>query len=451
MSAHQPLTVAPAHQKPESIRFVRGVRRAWAAPAAMLLALVTRLPGFTRPGFLVFDEQYYVSNAADLIQWGSVHGRFTQPPLGQWLIASGIGAFGFDPFGWRIASLIAGVLTVGVVAAAVRRLTRDEFLAFWAAAFCALDGVMFTMGRIGMLDVFVGLFVALAVWGMVVLLDRAVVDHRRLRIVGVATLVAAGGAGSVKWFAALTIPVVLVCMVIADRRSLSDGGARRRAAVVSLVLAVAVPGVVYLASWAPQQLGPDAWSPSRFVHTHEHVIRFHEDLAPKNSNAAPATTWFLVSRPTRLFAQNCANPAARRGSGPCHDQPADTGSLILALPNPMVWLVCLASLAGLVVGIVRRRTAIGVALLAVVASQWGPWLIGSRWAYTYYLTAIIPTLLIAAAWQIGRKRSRRRRTILIGSLLVTGALFVFFYPVWTGHALSNDQLAQRIWWWGWPD
>ncbi len=131
----------------------------WAAPAAMAIAAVVRTPGLTRPGVLVFDEQYYAPGAAEMLQWGAVHGLAKHPPLGWWLIASGIEVFGFNPLGWRIAALLAGVATVGAVSAAVRRLTGDQRLAFLAGLLCALDGVMFSLGRLAMLDVFVGLFV----------------------------------------------------------------------------------------------------------------------------------------------------------------------------------------------------------------------------------------------------------------------------------------------------
>ena len=94
---------------------------------------------------------------------------------------------------------------------------------------------------------------------------------------------------------------------------------------------------------------------------------------------------------------------------------------------------------------------IGIGLLAVVATQWGPWIFNRRWAYTFYLTAIIPTLIVAAAWLVGPKRARRLRVPLVGVMVVAVGLFVFFYPVWVGRALPNSGLSRRIWWWGWPD
>ena len=215
----------------------------WATPLAMAVAVVTRIPGLGQPGVLVFDEQYYAPGAAEMLQWGAVHGLAKHPPLGWWLIASGIEVFGFTPTGWRVASLIAGVATVGAVSAAARRLTGDQRLALAAGLLCALDGVMFTTGRLGMLDSFVGLFVALTVWALAVAWTTPKVDDRSRRRAHVLALVAAGLGTSVKWSVAPIVVVVLGSMLATDWTLPRPD--RIRAMVFSLVVAVATP-----AHWA---------------------------------------------------------------------------------------------------------------------------------------------------------------------------------------------------------
>ena len=204
----------------------------------------------------------------------------------------------------------------------------------------------------------------------------------------VLALVAVGLGTSVKWSVVPLVVVVLGSMLATDWTL--PRADRRRAMVFSLVVAVAIPAGLYAVAWAPRQLGPAAFTPSTFVHDQRSVLDFHTGLEARNSNAAPATTWFVIDRPARLFVQDCANPAARRGDGPCHGVSPHSGALLLALPNPLTWAVCLAALAGLIWRLVRRRRAIGIGLLAIVATQWGPWIFNRRWAYTFYLTAIIP-------------------------------------------------------------
>ena len=96
-----------------------GPMPAWTRLDTALLVLVTavaaaiRLWGLGTPDQLVFDEIFYAQNACLLAATPDVCGiaapvSAAHPPLGQWLIAAGIAIFGYDPFGWRVASAVAG-------------------------------------------------------------------------------------------------------------------------------------------------------------------------------------------------------------------------------------------------------------------------------------------------------------------------------------------------------
>src|SRR3712207_9303598 len=94
------------------------------------------------------------------------------PPLGKWLIAGGIGLFGYDSFGWRFPSAVAGSIAVVVLTRLTRRLTGSTLLGLVAGLLLALDGLAFTLSRIGLLDVFLQVFVLSAVACLVVDRDR---------------------------------------------------------------------------------------------------------------------------------------------------------------------------------------------------------------------------------------------------------------------------------------
>ena len=101
-------------------------------PAAVLgVAAATRLIALDQPGVLVFDETYYVKDAASLLELG-YEGRWpdgadeafaagtppavtesaafvAHPPLGKWVIALGMLAFGpASPYGWRFGVAVSG-------------------------------------------------------------------------------------------------------------------------------------------------------------------------------------------------------------------------------------------------------------------------------------------------------------------------------------------------------
>ncbi len=110
------------------------------------------------PGTFVFDEIYYAQDACTYLSWGSsVCGIATEvswvhPPVGKWLIAAGIWAFGNNPLGWRVMSALAGTLTVALVYLLARRLTGSWLAAAVASGVLALDPLSIISSRVAMLD-----------------------------------------------------------------------------------------------------------------------------------------------------------------------------------------------------------------------------------------------------------------------------------------------------------
>lgn len=159
----------------------------WAVSLAVaLLALFFRLWKLGSPRKFLFDETYYakdawsmlhhgyarnyVENANDRIIDGHTTGIWkdttemvVHPEVGKWLIALGEKAFGMDPFGWRVASAVAGALMVLVMCRLALRLTGSVLLGAIAGLLLAFDGLHFVLSRLALLDIFVALFLLMAV------------------------------------------------------------------------------------------------------------------------------------------------------------------------------------------------------------------------------------------------------------------------------------------------
>ncbi|MGZ8438690.1 MAG: phospholipid carrier-dependent glycosyltransferase, partial [Candidatus Limnocylindrales bacterium] len=85
----------------------------------------------------------------------------------QLLIFDGAGtsasiAIGSHAFAWRLPGVIAGALTVGLLFLLARILFRRRIVAVLAGLFALADGMFFVQARIGMNDVYVGLFIIAA-------------------------------------------------------------------------------------------------------------------------------------------------------------------------------------------------------------------------------------------------------------------------------------------------
>ena len=127
-------------------------------------------------GGLIFDEAYYV-NASRVILGlpvaegdhyaGSPAGldpNIEHPPLGKALIAGSMAIFGDGPLGWRLPSIIAGLIVIAAVYLLVRAAGETTALAFGVAAFVALDNLMLVHGRIATLDMLVLAPILVAAW-----------------------------------------------------------------------------------------------------------------------------------------------------------------------------------------------------------------------------------------------------------------------------------------------
>lgn len=162
----------------------------WIYPLCVtILAFGLRLVDLAEPKRFAFDETYYAKDAWSLLNNGYIQthvddvdgnadneinddvlaghtdGIWTgdpslavHPDVGKWLIALGEKAFGMDPFGWRIASAVAGALMVLVMCRLARRMTGSTLLGCVAGTLLMLDGLHFVLSRLALLDIFLALF-----------------------------------------------------------------------------------------------------------------------------------------------------------------------------------------------------------------------------------------------------------------------------------------------------
>ena len=478
----------------------------WAAPAGVVaLAAAARLWNLGHPDVLVFDETFYVKDAWTLSQngyessWtgdadaafnaGDVNG-FTDepsfvvhPPLGKWLIALGMLAFGPNPFGWRIAVAVVGVLAVVLLMTIAQRLTGSRLLATIAGFLFAISGNAIVMSRVSLLDSFLMFFALLGAGA--VLLDReqsaarlALWRSRHSSDWGPALwfrpwLVAAGAAfgaaAAVKWnglyFLAAFAVYTLVVDAVARRRAgipFWFTGTVLKQAPVSFLLTVPAAITVYLASWTgwfvtdggydrdwAQQPG-NAWTGAlswvplplqSLWHFETSVYAYHVGENRPHPYQANPLTWLLMVRPTSMFYESVDDGAA--------------GQSIAGIANPIVWWASVAAAAYLFYRLIRRREwRVGFVLLGLGAGYL-PWLLYlNRTVFQFYTIAFEPYLLLALTLCIGMllgspEDDRWRRTnglATVGVFLGVALLVsIYFYPLWTGITADYWFIASHWW------
>ena len=442
-------------------------------------AAAVRLAGLTTPTGFVFDEIFYARNACrfviDTARCGIddlVSGA--HPPLGNWLIGIGIRLFGYDEFGWRIASVVAGTLGVALLYVLLRRLLAGHVSASAAtagatagAALLATDFLHLVQSRVAMLDSLVTMLVIAVV--LCVVLDGGrrrgtrgedLGAPRWLRIVSLgrpwrlAAGIALGSAVAVKWsggYVAIGLVGLLVAWEVAASASRPGetggrsalGDAFRREVGPSLVLLGAVPLIVYLASYIGRVDGDlmalpwregSAW---RGILEHQlAMLRFHIGLAGDHPYESAPWSWILLKRPV-AYSFAASTDAYRE---------------VLAIGNPLTWWP--GAVALVAVGVRWARSGASVArpelvILVAALSTYAPWLVlsGSRsQVFIWYLLPTIPFLYAALGLWAALAWSSRPGRIGIGlAALAVAVSFVFIYPILTAAPLTPDAWRSRIW------
>ena len=143
----------------------------------LLAAFVLRAIWITVPqGSLIFDEAYYVTAARVLLGWplatgahyaGSALGldpNTEHPPLGKVLMAGSMALFGDNGLGWRLPSIIFGMIALVAVYRIVLAAGESRWLGVLAVGFFAFDNLALVHSRIGTLDIMVLAPLLLASW-----------------------------------------------------------------------------------------------------------------------------------------------------------------------------------------------------------------------------------------------------------------------------------------------
>jgi predicted membrane-bound dolichyl-phosphate-mannose-protein mannosyltransferase len=119
------------------------------------------------PGLLIFDETYYVNLARILLrlpQQPNVWPNATpgidsvnqeHPLLAKLMIALSMSILGDNAWGWRIPSVIFGLLSIFVLYLLVKKTSKDSLIALIGTFVFSFDTLVFVHSRIATLDIFV--------------------------------------------------------------------------------------------------------------------------------------------------------------------------------------------------------------------------------------------------------------------------------------------------------
>jgi len=421
-----------------------------AAIAPILIAIaafLVRIINLGSPKGLVFDEVYYVDGARDLLKYGvEVNGSdpefIVHPPVGKWLIASGIKLFGDNEFGWRFASAVFGTLLILLFARLVHVLFYSPLLTALGAALMALVGLLLVHSRTALLDLFLTFFTLLGV----------LLWHRNRHIwAGIAFGLAIGCKWSAIYFVAIIGLVAVYRILIAHdiRKTLKPIAAKF--AQYGLL-----PVFVYTLTWAGWFMSDRGWSRqssknplSSWIHYHSEMLNFHTGLTATHPYQANPWSWLIMGRPTSFFydspkgcsAENCAQE-------------------VLALGTPLLWWVGSIAIA-VVVGywiksLINHRIDNAANLVVLgLAAGYLPWFaMQQRTVFTFYAIIIEPFLILAIIYCAKLLLASGLKPVvsqsIVGSVIALIVVcFLYFIPLFTGQIITYEDWNLRMWFESW--
>ena len=415
-----------------------------------LLSFALRLWNLDLPKKPVFDEVYYVDGARDLLRHGvEVSGNspefIVHPPIGKWCISLGIRLFGNNEFGWRFSVAVAGTITILLVAAIAKKLFHSNHLATLAALLMALDGLHLVHSRTALLDLFLTLFILLAI-------NSWLKDHFWRSGIWF------GLALGTKWSAVYFLAVFALLAIYRDRKRLQTWSHLLSKRFWQFFV---LPVTVYTASWTGWFISSKGWdrqwatdtgfwkfipAPLRSLwHYHAEMLGFHTGLIEKHAYQANPWSWLIMGRPTSFFYESPKTCGAK-----------DCSQEVLALGTPFLWWSATLALAVVigywVVGIIRRESdSPATLILAGVVAGYLPWfLFQKRTVFSFYAIVFEPFMILALVYCakkfLGEQPWTRNRKIVVALVLLAIAWnFFYFLPLFNGTVIPYDQWHQRMW------
>ncbi|MCF8546653.1 MAG: phospholipid carrier-dependent glycosyltransferase [Microbacteriaceae bacterium] len=441
----------------------------------LVLASLIRLVNLQSPRALVFDEVYYVRDAwtmwnlgyeAEWVAAGDFAGgdvnSFTRigdfiahPPLGKWIIGSGMALFGPEnPFGWRIATALAGIIVVLLVMLIARRLFHSIATAAVAGFLVAIDGIAITMSRTALLDGFLAMFILAAFLAIIRHLDTPGWGGWLLMagvLIGAATAVKWSGLYAMAAFG-LWVVAVETLRIVKARRGKRFVVRSALSALRSFALFIPVALVVYVSSWAGWVLSSGGYSRSWAADVgygdgpygiarglwkyHRDIYDYNIGLTDPHNYQANPFGWLAMIRPTAFYYA-----------------PTQTDGVVqyvTSVANPVIWWAGALSIVALIVMVIRKATWQNVAILVGVAATYVPWLFFSqRTVFQFYTVTLEPFLVLALVAVLVWLWKHRLRLFVVNYLIIAVAVSVFFLPVWMGLPIPEWFAVIHYWFPSW--
>ena len=438
----------------------------------------TAQPGWWNSTY--FDEIYHARTGYEFLH-GKVPYETSHPPLGKILISFSIAIFGMNPFGWRFAGALAGILMLPGMYLLVKQLTKKTGVAAFACLLMALDCQHLTQTQIATIDSFPVLFIIFEYFFMLRFMQTDYLTEKKsasclpLLFSGLCM----GLSIASKWIgiyagAGLAVLFFIHCYRMIRRASEADRDQLHPALYKTLVTClwcilffILIPLIIYLLCYIPYF----AYMSGRIKNLYEYILEvikaqvgmfsYHSKpgLGMDHPFYSPWWEWPIIGKPMYYASQEYI-PAG-----------FTLRNSIFCFGNPVIWYGGLAALAYCLFRFIqsRRYSLEGTDyrwhlrtssqdirysfILIGFLAQYLPWVLVPRGTYIYHYFASVPFLItaIAVSFDHDDPKYRLYLSYFAGVFAIAAAiLFIILFPYACGLNVSTDWLnlgrqLLRIW------
>lgn len=401
-------------------------------------ALSSRLYRFTEPKGYYFDEVYHAvtakayadNNPAAYDPFAPPPKKDTaydwlHPPLAKLIQAASIKAFGDNPIGWRLPSVIFGTAIVPATFY-LGFLLFGKRAAFFGAIAIAFENLTLVMSRITMNDIFVTFFIVMSFIFFKLHVDSKKFIHLFL------TGVFLGFSVGSKWtgiYAVGVIALLLFFNSIKNRRF--DG---------KILIILVLPAIFYLLSYGQYWL--QGHSIEDFVNLHKQIWWYQNRHDLKHSYGT--TPLYCLPEGLGGPKQWCPWVLDARGVYFSYEKYGEEAGYIYAIGNPIMFWVGVVAVSYLIGKLAEKKSWELIYILAGYFIFWVPWIFSPRIMFLYHYLPSIPFMAVAIGYMLNdiyKSKYRLVSILLLGAIALT---FVYFYPITTGLPIKVDDISKYM-------
>lgn len=390
-----------------------------------------------------FDEVYHARTAYEYII-GDTSYENTHPPLGKILISIGIRLFGMNPFGWRIAVEVFGIIMIPLMYLFSKRL----FNSFWAATMTTLlltmDFMHFTLAKIATLDIIIGFFILLMYYFMYWYCQQDFMKEplkKSFIPLGLCGITMGVGIAT-KWTGAYAGAGLAILFFTHIWEVYINHKEEKKACIQKIVKTCAfcvmffviIPVIIYCVSYIPF-VGYREYNGllDKVIDNMQSMYNYHSNLKATHPYESWWYEWAWMKRP--LF-----QAASYRPDG--------MGSVISCFGNPLVWWPSILAVVYIFKCWIWDHDKKAGFLCISYAAQLIPWMFVTRntFIYHYFPSSLFSILMSGYCMHkiMTHYRNGKKIVWLYGALVIL--VFAMFYPVISGIWIDKNIASQWLRW-----